>query len=34
MLNDRLEMLVKEIKRADRATLEKIIEYIEKCLRL
>lgn len=28
MLNDRLEMLVKEIKRADRATLEKIIEYI------
>ena len=28
MLNDRLEMLVKEIKRADRATLEKINEYI------
>ena len=34
MLNDRLEMLVKEIKRADRAALEKIIGYIEKCLRL
>ena len=34
MLNDRLDLLIKEIKKADRATLEKIIEYIEKCLRL
>ena len=34
MLNDRLDLLIKEIKKVDRATLEKIIEYIEKCLRL
>lgn len=33
-LNNRLEMLLKEIKKADRATLERIIEYIEQCLKL
>ena len=34
ILNDRLEMLIKEVKKANRATLEKIIEYIEQCLKL
>ena len=32
--NNRLDLLIKNIKSADQTTLEKIIEYIEQCLKL
>ncbi len=32
--NNRLDLLIKNIKSADQATLERIIEYIEQCLKL
>ena len=32
--NNRLDLLIKNIKSADQVTLEKIIEYIEQCLKL
>ena len=33
-LNTRLDLLIKNIKLADRKTIEHVIEYIEQCLRL
>ena len=33
-LNTRLDLLIKNIKQADRKTIEHVIEYIEQCLRL